>query len=65
METKTKVVVRLVGTDGNVFSVIGKVSRALEKGGYSELAKEFRERCFKAKSYDEVLQLCFLYVVVE
>jgi hypothetical protein len=65
MEAKTKLVVRLVGTDGNVFSVIGKVSRALEHGGYPELAKEFRDKCFKAKSYDEVLQLCFLYVDVE
>ncbi len=65
METKTKVVVKLVGTDGNVFSIIGKVSRALERGGYPELAKEYREKCFNAKSYDEVLQWTLRYVVAE
>lgn len=65
METKTKVIVKLVGTDGNVFSIIGKVSKALERGGYPELAKEYREKCFAAKSYDEVLQWTLRYVVAE
>ena len=65
METKTKVVVKLVGTDGNVFASIGKVSKALERGGYPELAKEYRDKCFNAKSYDEVLQWTLRYVVAE
>ena len=65
MEVKTNVVVKLVGTDGNVFSIIGKVSKALERGGYPELAKEYREKCFNAKSYDEVLQWTLRYVVAE
>ena len=65
MEVKTNVVVKLVGTDGNVFAIIGKVSKALERGGYPEFAKEYRDKCFNAKSYDEVLQWTLRYVVAE
>lgn len=56
---------RLSGTDGNVFAVIGNVSRALTKAGQSEKAKEFKEKAFKSDSYDAVLVLCFEYVEVE
>ena len=65
MDPKTKIAVKLVGENGNVFNIIGKVSTALEQAGRSELAKEFKEKCFAAKSYDEVLQLVCQYVEVE
>ena len=65
MEPKSKIVVKLVGENGNVFNIIGKVSKALERGGQPDLAKEFKEKCFAAKSYDEVLQLVCQYVEVE
>lgn len=54
--------VKLVGEDGNVFNIIGRVSRALKKAGQPDQAKEFQEKAFSAKSYDEVLQLLHDYV---
>jgi hypothetical protein len=35
---------KLVGTDGNVFSIIGKVSATLKKAGKVAGAKEFTEK---------------------
>jgi hypothetical protein len=55
---------RLVGTDGNVFSVIGTVSKCLKKAGQAAMAKEFCDRAMTSGSYDEVLRLCFEYVEV-
>jgi len=63
MDPKTNVEVQLVGLDGNVFSIIGRVSKALERGGFRDLAKEFRERALASGSYDEVLQLVLEYIV--
>ena len=54
--------VKLVGTDGNVFAIIGKVQRALKKAGLHGRAAEFVERAFKAQSYGEVLAMLFDYV---
>ena len=55
----------LVGTDGNVFAIIGKVSRTLKQAGQADKAKEFTQKAFSSASYDAVLQLCFDYVEVE
>ncbi len=52
----------LVGTDGNVFSIIGRVMRALQRAGMSEKADEFQTRATECKSYDEVLILLHEYV---
>jgi hypothetical protein len=56
--------VKLTGTDGNVFSIIGKVSGALKKAGQADKAKEFTDKAFGSGSYNEVLTLCFDYVEV-
>jgi hypothetical protein len=56
---------RLVGTDGNVFAVIGRVRQALLEAGQPERAAEFVRRAFASRSYDAVLALCFEYVEVE
>lgn len=56
---------KLSGTDGNVFAIIGKVSRTLKVAGLKGKAAEFRSRATSLGSYDEVLQLCFEYVEVE
>ncbi len=56
---------RLVGTDGNVFSIIGHVQRALRDAGQAERASEFGRRAFAARSYDEVLALTFEFVEPE
>ena len=55
----------LSGTDGNVFMVIGKVSKTLKRAGLRDKAKEFTDKASHAESYDKVLQLCFEYVEVE
>lgn len=59
-----KPVCRLVGEDGNVFAIIGRVQRALKNAGQPERASEFVKRAFRAKSYDQVLGLCSEYVEV-
>ena len=65
MTTETKPTCKLSGEDGNVFSIIGRVSKTLKRNGKPELAKEFAEKALASKSYDAVLQLCFDYVEVE
>ena len=58
-------VCRLIGTDGNVFAIIGKVRRTLREAGLPERANAFSERAFQSRSYDEVLTLCHEYVDVQ
>lgn len=53
---------KLVGTDGNVFAIIGKVVRTLKDAGQPGWAAQFQERAMKAQSYDEVLTLLQEYV---
>ena len=55
---------KLVGTDGNVFSVIGKVRDSLRKAGLRDKADEFSSKAMKQHSYDDILSLCFEYVEV-
>jgi hypothetical protein len=57
-----KPVCPLVGTDGNVFAIIGTVSRCLRRAGKRAEAKAFVERATRATSYDAVLQMTFEYV---
>lgn len=55
---------KLVGTDGNVFAIMGRVREALKKAGLRDQADKFTAEAMKAESYDAVLQLCFKYVEV-
>ncbi len=61
---KVDVTVSLVGRDGNVFYIIGVCSKEMERAGYKAEAKEYRERCFSAHSYQEVLRITMEYVNV-
>ena len=63
METK-KPKCKLSGEDGNVFTIIGRVSRALKDAGQADKAKEFQTAAMSAPSYDAVLLLCNKYVDV-
>lgn len=65
MTTQTKPTVQLSGEDGNVFLIIGRVSKALKRAGMAQEAAEFTTKAYNAKSYDEVLQLCMAYVDVQ
>jgi len=55
---------KLVGTDGNVFSIIGNVSRTLKNQGLRNEAKEFEKLAFTQKSYEDVLRLASTYVEI-
>jgi hypothetical protein len=54
----------LSGEDGNVYVIIGKVSKTLRRAHLHEKAEEFKTAALSCGSYDEVLQLCFKYVDV-
>ena len=56
--------VKLPGTNGNVFVLSGKVSRALKDAGMQTEAKEFTDKVFNCGSYDEALQLMMKYADV-
>ena len=55
---------KLTGEDGTVVSIIGLVSRALQKAGQPERAKEFQGKAIGSGSYDQVLAFCGQYVEV-
>jgi hypothetical protein len=58
------VVVRLSGEDGNAFSIIERVTRALGRAGVSpEELYQFREQATSG-DYDNVLQTCMKWVDV-
>ncbi len=60
-----RVRVRLTGLDGNVFSIIGRVSTALKREGFKKEADAFVVVAISCHSYDEVLQLAIETVTVE
>ena len=59
-----KPTVKLVGENGNVFAIIGKVSEKLKRAGMTKEAAEFRTRAFSSGSYDDVLCLVSEYVEI-
>ena len=61
---RTKPEVKLTGTDGNVFALGGKVSRALKKAGQPEQAKEFLDKLSQCESYSDALVLMGNYVKI-
>ena len=57
---------RLIGEDGNIFNLIGIVSRTLKEAGEPEKAEEMAKRITtQAESYDEALAMLMDYVDVE
>jgi hypothetical protein len=56
---------KLIGTDGNVFCIIGRVSAALKGAGQGDRAKEFMNKATGCGSYDEVLAMLSDYVEVQ
>ena len=59
-----QVKVKLTGTDGNAFAVLGTVIRALKRAGLGKAAEEFREEATTG-DYDHLLQTVAKYVDVE
>ena len=62
--TQQKPKCTLVGEDGNVFNLIGKVSKTLKRAGQPERAREMAERTFKSGSYNEALAIMGEYVEI-
>lgn len=60
-----KPTVKLVGTDGNIFSIIGLCTKALKQAGQIEQAKEMTDKAFKAVGYHEAIAVCMEYVDAE
>jgi len=57
---------RLIGENGNIFNLMGIVSRTLKEAGEPEKADEMIQRITKeAKNYDEALAMLMEYVDVE
>jgi len=56
---------KLIGEDGNVFAIIGRVRSALRKDGQADRMDEFTRRATAATSYDGVLVLLHEYVKVK
>ena len=61
---KTDVIVNLTDNDGNAFSIMGQVTKALKHGGHSNLVDEFRKEAMSG-DYNHLLQTAMDYVVVE
>ena len=61
---REKVRVKLVGVNGNVFALAGKVANALRKAGRHDEIREFHIRLPLCRSYDEALALVTDYVEV-
>lgn len=63
-EPRTNVKVKLIGEDGNAFTVMGKVIRAMRKGGVDEhTVKEYIEEA-TVGDYDHLLGVTMNYVEV-
>ena len=63
-EDTKKVKVKLTGTDGNIFSILRKCTRAMKQAGQEKEANELADKVMKASSYDEALQMCMRYCEV-
>lgn len=61
-EKVDKPTVKLIGTDGNAFAILGKVRRVLEQNGYSE--EQLEEFVLQATSgdYSNLLGVCTQWV---
>lgn len=66
MEVKyPSITVKLVGTDGNAFAILGKVKTALRKNDVpEEEIKKFATEAIDG-DYDHLLQTCIRWVNVE
>ncbi len=64
MAEDEKPVVRLVGTDGNAFAIMGKVARALRQAGKPELVKPYMDEATSG-DYDHLLRVTMKYVDVQ
>ncbi len=61
---KTNIKVKLIGEDGNAFAILGRVVRALRRGGRGDLVEEFLKEA-KSGDYTHLLATVLEYVEAE
>lgn len=64
-ECAIKPKLKLLGHDGNVFSILGDASRLLKQNGQPEAAKEMFDRVTSSQSYEQALAIISEYVETE
>ena len=62
MDTKTKVRVKLAGEDGNAFSIIARVRKALRQNGYDKDFIDEYVRKATSGDFDNLLAVTCEYV---
>ena len=62
MSEKPKV--KLTNEDGNAFSILARVRKALRECGQIDKIKEFTDEATSA-DYDHLIQTCFKYADIE
>ncbi|WP_270364122.1 hypothetical protein [Bacillus paranthracis] len=64
-KSKTGIEVKLIGEDGNVFNLMGIVSKAMRRNGISkDEIEQFQNEVTSSDSYDEALQVMMRWVDV-
>ena len=61
---KTDIRVKVVGTDGNAFALLGKVRAALRRGGRADLIEEFTREATSG-DYGHLIATICNYVIAE
>ncbi len=61
---KTSVVVQLSGEDGNAFSIMGRVYRAMKRAGVDQATMDAYMKEAQSGDYDHLLQVTMAYVDV-
>lgn len=64
MQTYPNITVKLSGTDGNSFAILGRMFKALRAGGVSQEAIDLFETEATSGDYNHLLQTCMKFVVV-
>ncbi len=62
---KTNIKCKLVGTNGNIFALLGRAHEALWNGGRRDLIEPLTQAVFSSKSYEEALARICEYVEPE
>jgi hypothetical protein len=65
MKKENKPKCQLIGTDGNIFFLMGKVGQTLKKHGMHEKAKEMSEKVMHCGSYEQALIVLSEYVEIQ
>jgi hypothetical protein len=63
--TYPDVIVRLTGEDANIYSIIGRVAKALRRQVGDEVATAFIDAATSCDSYDDVLGLVMRTVEID